>query len=488
MSIGQTEIRLSEEIQSRTPAEAIALIVYLHERVEMLEVQNAELMAQNAALGEQNAALGEQNGALEKRVLELEVRLNKNSTNSNKPPSSDSPYEEKPRVSREEAPPRGKRQGYGRESLEPTERHHVMPGRCTCGSTEHEEPEAYHTHQVVELPEIKLIVEEYILYKARCVGCGKMVKGEIPQEKRTGYGPRLSAVIVELTGVHGDSRRGAQEFLESVLGLKVSQGAIQKITNRASEAIKPHYEAIGETARQAPVNHIDETSWKTNGSLRWLWTMTSTLVSFFMIHKHRSRAAFEALIGTWEGILVSDGYGLYRKWVNGRQSCLAHLIRRATGVSEHPDPDIAAVGARIKKELQLLCHMAKEPPGIKEWNAFYERLMLIFRLNGDCVDEAGKLVRQLMREVNSLWTFLDVQGVAPTNNAAERSLRFPVIYRKRCLGTRQECGERFVERILSLRQTCRINHQRTFPVLVDAFSAWLLRSSPDLSFIPSPTP
>ena len=472
-----SEIPLSAEVLGRTPPEAIALIVYLLERVERLEAQNAELIAQNAKLAEQNAAL-------EKRIVELETRLNRKSTNSNKPPSSDSPFVNKPQSSNNKgAKPAGNRRGYGRKRLEPTKIHHVMPGTCECGSTKHGEPEAYYTHQVVELPEIKLTVEDYVLYKARCSECGKMVKGEIPQEKRTGYGPRLSAMIIELTGVHGDSRRGVQDFLESVFGLSVSLGVIQKIVNRASEAIKPHYEAIREVARQAPVNHIDETTWKTNGKLRWLWTMTSVLASFFMIHRHRSRAAFEELIGTWKGILVSDSYGLYRKWVHGRQSCLAHLIRRATGVSEHPDADIAAVGSRIKKELQLLCHMAKEPPGIREWNEFYERLMLIFRLNGDCDDEAGKLVRQLMREVDNLWTFLEVKGVEPTNNMAERSLRFPVIYRKRSLGTRQESGERFVERILSLRQTCRIKHQRTFPVLVDAFMSWLDRSSPDVSFI-----
>ena len=88
-----------------------------------------------------------------------------------------------------------------------------------------------------------------------------------------------------------------------------------------------------------------------------------------------------------------------------------------------------------------------------------------------------------MREVDSLWTFLDAQGVEPTNNIGERSLRLPVIYRKRSFGTRQENGERFVERIMSLRQTCRLQAQRTFSVLVDAFRAWLNRTSPDISFV-----
>jgi transposase len=481
MSKGLLEIPLTAEILSRTPAEALDLILHLLDRVAKLEAHITVLETQNTALMAQNAAL-------EKRIVELETRLNRKSSNSNKPPSSDSPYEIKPRV-RQEPKVRRNREGYGRARLEPTEIHHVLPVFCCCGgSARQEEARPYYTHQVLELPEVALVVEDIVLYEARCAECGKKLKGEIPTEKRTGYGPRLSAMIVELAGVHGDSRRGVQDFLLSMFDLSLSQGVIQKIINRATEAIEPHYVAIAEIARQASVNHIDETSWKTHGKLRWLWTMTSVVASFFMIHRNRSRAAFEELIGTWQGILVSDGYALYRNWVHGRQSCLAHLIRRARSISEHPDADIAAVGASIAKELQLLCHMAKEPPGIKEWNSFYERLMRIFRLNNDCDDEAGKLVRQLVREVDSLWTFLDARGVEPTNNVAERSLRFPVMYRKRSFGTRQENGERFVERIMSLRQTCRIQNRRTFPVLVDAFQAWLLRTSPDLSLIAGNTP
>jgi transposase len=466
-------IPLSAEVLSQTPPEAIALIVYLLKRVEMLEAQNA--------------ALGAQNAAHESRISELEARLNKNSRNSNKPPSSDSPYKDKPKVL-SEAKVRRNREGYGRWRLEPTETHHVIPEMCSCGSANHVEAKAYYTHQVVELPEIELIVEDYVLYEAKCAVCGKVLKGEVPREKQTGYGPRLSAMIVELAGVHGDSRRGVQDFVGSVLGISISQGAIQKIINRAKEAIAPHYEAIGEAARRADVNHIDETSWKTKGGLRWLWAMVSVAASFFIIHRRRSRAAFEELVGAWEGILVSDGYSLYRNWVHGRQSCLAHLIRRAKWVSENIEPDISAIGAAIEKELKILCRMAKDPPSIREWNDFYERLMLIFKLNSDCDDEAGKLVRQLMREIDSLWTFLDARGVEPTNNLAERSLRFPVTYRKRSFGTRVDGGERFVERILSLRQTCRLQKRRTYPVLVDAFRVWFNGSLPDLSFISGNTP
>ena len=291
MSKELLEIPLNAKILSQTPPEVVELIKHLLERVTKLEAQNRELLAQNAVF--------------EKRIVELESRLNRKSTNSNKPPSSDSPFDKKQRVSREKEE-KGTRKGYERKRLEPSETQNLMPGACLCGCTNHVRIEPYYTHQVVELPEIKLTVEDIVLYRAQCVECGKTVRVEIPQDKRTGYGPRLSAMIVELTGIHGDSRRGVQDFLFSLYDLSVSLGVIQKIINRAKEAITPYYEAIRDVARQVSVNHIDETSWKTNGSLRWLWAMISVLVSFFVIHKHRSRVAFEELIGTWQGILVSD--------------------------------------------------------------------------------------------------------------------------------------------------------------------------------------
>jgi transposase len=101
----------------------------------------------------------------------------------------------------------------------------------------------------------------------------------------------------------------------------------------------------------------------------------------------------------------------------------------------------------------------------------------------DRQDVVGGLVRHLMKEVDCLWTFLQEEGIGPTNNHAERMLRFPVIWRKRSFSTRREKGERFVERILSVRQTCRIQKKRTYPVLVDAFKSFFQGKRPDIAFI-----
>jgi transposase len=120
-----------------------------------------------------------------------------------------------------------------------------------------------------------------------------------------------------------------QEFCASVLGVPISRGAIQRAVDRVSEAIAPYYEAVAAKARDAPVNYIDETAWYQHGVLAWLWVMVNTTVALFKVQASRNKVAFEALIARWAGILVSDGYGVYQHWMHQRQTCLAHLIRRA---------------------------------------------------------------------------------------------------------------------------------------------------------------
>jgi transposase len=82
-----------------------------------------------------------------------------------------------------------------------------------------------------------------------------------------------------------------------------------------------------------------------------------------------------------------------------------------------------------------------------------------------------------------MWVFLDEEGVTPTNNHAERVLRFAVLWRKRSLGTKSDKGDRWVERILSLRQTCRVRGRQTFPVLVEAMTCYFKGHQPDIAWI-----
>jgi len=127
--------------------------------------------------------------------------------------------------------------------------------------------------------------------------------------------------------------------------------------------------------------------------------------------------------------------------------------------------------------------MATAPPTGGEWRAWYARLCKLIDQYHDRPDDAGRFARRLLREMDSLWVFLVHSGVDATNNRAERALRFGVLWRKRSLGTARDKGNRGVERILSLKETCRLQARSTYAVLEDAVTRFFHGQPPDLSWL-----
>ena len=304
----------------------------------------------------------------------------------------------------------------------------VQPTVCSCGCNSIKNTKPFYTHQQIDLPEVELDVTHYVLYKGCCSECGKTVSAKLTKEQCFGYDHRMSALIAELSGIQGASRTSVQQFLNSVLGVPVSTGGIQKVIDRVSEAAKPAYDKIAQIARSQKVGYFDETSWFKAGKLQWLWVMATASVALYLVHPNRSREAFNELVKYWQGILVSDNFRVYEKWVNLNQQCLAHFILKARALSESTNEQVCSFGDEILALLQQLCHFAKEPPGKRKWNNFYTRFLQLLMLHDDLDNEAGKLARSLASVMDSLWVFLDEQGVDPTNNRAERALRFGVIW------------------------------------------------------------
>jgi transposase len=123
---------------------------------------------------------------------------------------------------------------------------------------------------------------------------------------------------------------------------------------------------------------------------------------------------------------------------------------------------------------------------VGQWRAWYARFRALITHHTAREDKAGTLARRLQREGESLWTLRDVPGVEATNHIAERAHRFGVLWRKRSQGTCSEQGNRWVERVLSLRHTCRIRGRPTFPRLVEAVSCLCKGEKPDLRWLSQP--
>jgi transposase len=128
-------------------------------------------------------------------------------------------------------------------------------------------------------------------------------------------------------------------------------------------------------------------------------------------------------------------------------------------------------------------HWAQAPPTTGDVQTWYARMVHLLNRHQGRQDEAGKFARTLQREMASLWTFVVEQGVDPTNNRAERALRFAVLWRKLMQGTYNAKGDRWVERILSLWETCRLRGLPTLPVLVEAVTCYFNGRHPDVSWI-----
>jgi transposase len=127
--------------------------------------------------------------------------------------------------------------------------------------------------------------------------------------------------------------------------------------------------------------------------------------------------------------------------------------------------------------------MAKAPPTGGEWRAWYARLCKLIDQYPARRDEAGACARRLLREMDALGVCLAHNGVGPTNNRAERAVRFGVLGRKRSQGTASLKGNQWVERILSRKETCRLRALSTYAVLVNAVESLCKGHQPDLSRI-----
>ena len=430
----------------------------------------------------ENSRLKQENRNLRQALAKSQAAQNANSSNSSRPPSSDSPYRKRAggrsrrRGGSGAMPRKAHHEGKARRRLEPTEHRSVAPDTCPgCGCHDFASLREEYVHQCAELPDKPLDIIDFHVLSGRCTHCGERVAGKMPPRYAGPFGTRLEALAGEMSIGMGCTRRFIQRCFSTVYKLPLSQGGIQNILDRISEAIRPHWHAGAQACRRMPFAHVDETHWRMFGpwkkALEWLWVMVSPVASFFMIHPRRSREAFEELIDDWEGWLISDDLAVCRSWRYGRQSCLAHLLRHAQKLSEDPDRDIASCGRLLKKHFQKMVAMSKSGPNEGDLKSWIRGVRRCVSKHMGMDNDAGVFCRRIASEMDALTACLRRGYIEPTNNIAERALRHPVMRRRASIGTTTDKGDRLIERGLSLRQTCLLHDRSLFDELVEALSA-----------------
>lgn len=424
------------------------------------------------------------------KIAELEARLNKTPRNSSLPPSSEHPHAklraERPKSKKN----RGGQPGHEKHerALLPTEHCQqvvsVKPNDCRrCGRKLFGHDPAPLRHQVWDLPPIEPHVSEYQLHRLPCP-CGAITCAVLPPGVPTGQaGPRLIALVALLMGCFRQSKRRVALFLEQVLNQPCSPGWVVKLQNQATAALRPAYD---ELAAQLPAQEqlgIDETPTKQGPDKGWLWTCVAATFTVFTIRTTRAATVLGELLGAaYGGVVNCDRAKMYYSQ-SRLQWCWAHLKRDFQALIDSDDGVKKRLGHDLMRPTRKLFQLWARYRDGTLTRVGFERLMKPIREEIDALLLRGVfagigMAEQLWNHRDWLWTFVEIEGVEPTNNASERALRHAVIWRKLSFGTQSESGSRFVETLLTIVETCRQQSQNVFAFVTTAVEAHFAHHTP----------
>jgi transposase len=336
--------------------------------------------------------------------------------------------------------------------------------------------------QVAELPELKANVTEYQRHSRTCPCCGQVNQAPLPDNfPSNSIGPGLAALMTYLVGACGLSKRRVEEVVEAVFEVPVALGTVAKLEQEMSAALEPAHQEALVAVQQAPVKHLDETGWKKAGRKRWLWVAATSTVVVFLIHRLRNAAVLLLLVGrTLQGILCSDRWRAYDGVpILQRQICWAHLkrnwekLRQRGGAAGRIADACLAIKDRVFEQWHLFRGGGQTRSQLDDAMApLALELLAVLQKGGRSRDgKTARFCERVLSVYPALWTFVVVEGVEPTNNHAERVQRQAVLYRKNCFGCHSDSGCRFVERLLTVVQTLRLQKRPVLQYLKETLIA-----------------
>jgi transposase len=431
--------------------------------------------------------------ALEEQVRQLTALLGRNASNSSLPPSANPPAAPPPVIKPKSGQRCGGQPGHPphlKQLLPPERVSRTIPFVPThCGHCHRrlpaqpgpDDPEPTR-FQIADLPPVRAEVIEYQGHARSCPSCGQLTRHAIPAEHcRHSIGPGLAAAMAYLAGCHQVSKRGIEEVVETLFEVPVALGTVANLEQEVSAALAAAHAEAQRAVQQAAVKHADETGWKKHGKKCWLWVAATPQAAVFVLHAGRGLAALALMLGaSISGIVISDRWCAYQHLpAYRRQLCWAHLRRDFQGLI-----DLGGEAKEFGLELDLFAedvfhwwyrvrdgtltrsslrtYIDSQRPWLRD---------LLARGSVCGCAKTAALCGQLLTLEPALWTFVRQQGVEPTNNHAERVLRKAVLWRKKSFGCVSDGGCRFVERILTVVQTLRLQRRQVWQFLQESIAA-----------------
>jgi transposase len=442
---------------------------------------------------------------LEGRVRALEAKASASSRNSSRPPSTDAPKTRQQRraQAREKAKELLRKDGEkrnaggqpghpgaGRELLGEDQMAEIVdhyPEECSgCGreftASEKVPRHGPGRHQVADLPATAVFYVEHRTHRLRCPGCAKRTRARLGAVGESAFGPGLQAAVVGLTARNRISRRDMSELLWELFAARVSVGAIEAICQRTSGLLAGPHERLRSQVLGSGAVNVDETGWYLGGENRTMWTAATGQAAIYRIVEDRHRDRLQELLGPdFDGIVTSDRWWAYDLLdPEQRQACWSHLQRDFRFHSEGlaAQKQFGDTGLQLTSRLFATWHAYQQHQDRGRLAAEMTPIQTELRELLEQAANGSKRHRLFRRFANNLlklwpalWKFITTPGVTPTNNAAERALRGPVIHRKLSHGNQSDDGERFTERSLSASVTCRLQRRSLLVYLRDLLTA-----------------
>ena len=433
-----------------------------------------------------------------RELKERNARLESNSQNSSKPPSTDNPQQKEQRKQNSTKKKSGRKpggqpghKGNNRELIPVEEVKEVIACYAEeCKSCKWfsgckknhvlEEPLRW---QHVEIPPIEPEVTEYQVFTL-CGKCGEAHRGSLPLEvAMSNFGPRLTAMVGYFTAVLHVSRRMVKECFETLLGVRLALGSIQNLLEQTSEALQPMDKELKEALPKEAVIGADETGWHK----RWLWIFVAGGFMYFHVAKSRASVVLKEILGEiYKGILCVDRWGAYPKYHKGKlQICWAHLKRNFEGIKKIGEKiecgEVIAFAEKmenLRKRLMALWYRFKEgdlnrSQLIEKSKHIRYKIKRCLQAGQDSEQRCVKVfATKLLKLDKHLFTFIFHEGVDPTNNFSERGIRPAVQWRKICFGNRSDNGAVLTSRLLTATRTCWLQKRNALEFLVSTINAY----------------
>jgi transposase len=454
-----------------------------------------ELLAENAALKQQLAELQTLVVALSARVRELQDQLAKNSSNSSKPPSSDSFAKKTTSLRPKSDKPSGGQKGHQGKTLEmvaePDEMiTHPLLQCQGCGACLAEEAVLnYDKRQVFDLPPLQLVVSEHQAEIKRCHECGCLNQAGFPEEVRakTQYGPRLKGLAQYLQHYQLLPLKRTQETFADLFGHQLSQASLVNASEACYHGLERVEAGIKQGIIASEVIHVDETGLYAQGKRKWLHVASSQELTFYAAHAKRGKEALDDIdiLPAYQGTAVHDAYASYNGYPCRHSLCNAHLLRELKFLSERHEQAwaknmaellqevkatveqqagavLAAVtGAEFKVRYEAIVSagLAAQPPPVQTPPGKRGRVKQSLAKN---------LLDRLAKRDDEVLAFMADPKVPFDNNLAERDIRMMKVQQKISGSFRGE-GARYFCRIRGYISTLRKQGMNVLEALESVF-------------------